>query len=89
MILDKNSNKKPKIEYPTKWNFTIIGKDKNSVEAAIKDILQHKEHSCKFSKVSKNGKFTSYTAQCVVDNEEERDQIYKTFSNHNDINYVM
>jgi putative lipoic acid-binding regulatory protein len=89
MILDKNSKEKPKIEYPTEWSFTVIGRDKGKVEDAIKDILQHKEHSCKFSKVSKNGKFTSYSAKCVVDSQDERDKIYKTFSNHSDVDYVM
>jgi len=89
MILDKNTKEKPEINYPCQWSFTVIGRDKDKVEGAIKDILQDKEHSCKFSKSSKNGKFNSYSAKCQVDSQEQRDEIYKTFSKHSDIDYVM
>ena len=89
MILDKNTQEKPQIDYPCEWNFTIIGRDKSKVEDAIKDILKDKEHSCKFSKSSKNGKFNSYNAKCEVKSEAERDEIYKTFSKHSDVDYVM
>ncbi len=89
MILDKNTKEKPKITYPTKWGFKIIGKDKEKVEAAIKDIMGDKEHICNFSNTSKNGKFNSFNAECEVKSQEERDQLYKAFNEHEDINYVI
>ena len=89
MILDKNTKERPEINYPTKWGFKIIGKDKDKIEEAIKSVFGDKEHSCKFSNVSKNGKFNSYSAECVVDSEEERDKLYKAFNDHDDINYVF
>ena len=89
MILDKNTEEKPEINYPTKWGFKVIGRDKDKVEQAIKDILCNKTHSCKFSNSSKGGKFSSFSAECTVDNEEERDALYKAFGEHSDVNYVM
>jgi len=89
MILDKNTKERPEIIYPTKWGFKIIGKDRDKIEEAIKSIFKDKEHSCKFSNVSKNGKFNSYSAECVVDSKEERDALYKALNEHNDINYVI
>jgi len=89
MILDKNTQEKPEIIYPTKWGFKIIGKDKDKVEKAIKEILGEKEHSCKFSNTSKNGKFSSFSAECIVDSEEERDALYKLFGEHDDVNYTI
>ncbi len=89
MILDNKFEEKPKIEYPIKWGFKVIGKDKSKLEEIIKEILKDKEHSCKFSNVSKSGKFTSFNAECIVDCEEERDAIYKAFNEHSDVNYVM
>ena len=89
MILDKNTQNKPEINYPTKWGYKVIGKDKDRVEKAIKEILGHKEHICNFSNVSKNGKFSSFSAECTVESEEERDALYKLFGEHNDVNYTI
>jgi putative lipoic acid-binding regulatory protein len=81
--------KEAKLEYPRKWDFTIIGRDKEKIENAIKEVFGEKEHSSKFSKTSKNGKFNSYSASCQVESEAERDEIYKKLSNHNDLDYIM
>jgi len=89
MILDKNTKEKPKITYPTNWDFTIIGRDKDKVEAAIKEVFEDKEHTCTFSNTSKNGKFNSYKASCEVNSQEERDKLYKNFNEHSDIDYVI
>ena len=77
------------LTYPRKWDFTIIGRDKEKIENAIKEVFGDKEHSCKFSKVSKNGKFNSYSASCQVESKEERDKLYKKFQEHNDLNYIL
>ena len=89
MILDKNTKEKPKITYPTKWDFKIIGKDKNKIQKAIKEVFGDKEHNCTFSKTTKKGTFSSFNANCIVNSQEERDALYKAFNNHNDINYVI
>ena len=89
MLLDKNTKEKPKINYPTKWGFKVIGKDKEKIQQAIKDIMGSKSHSCKFSNSSKKGNFHSYSAECIVNNQKERDKLYKAFGEHNDIDYVL
>ena len=75
MVLDNNTTQKPQIEYPTRWGFKIIGKDK--------------EHLCSVGNASKNGKFHSYNASCVVENQEERDEIFKCFQDHPDVKMVI
>ncbi len=77
------------LEYPRKWDFTIIGRDKEKIENAIKEVFKDKEHTCKFSKSSKNGKFNSYSASCEVKSQQERDEIYKNLSKHSDLDYIM
>jgi len=89
MILDKKTKEKPDIKYPTQWSFTIIGKDKQKVQDAIKTVMGDKEHSCKFSKSSKGGKFHSYNAKCEVKSEQERDNIYKELQKHEDVDYLF
>ena len=89
MILDKNTQEKPEINYPTKWGFKVIGKDKDKIEQAIKEVMGDKEHSLKFSNSSKKGTFHSYNTECVVESQEERDKLYKAFGEHNDVDYVL
>lgn len=89
MILDKNTKEKPKIEYPTQWSFKVLGKDKAKIEKAIKEVMGKKSHKCHFSNVSKNGKFSSYHAECKVESQEERDALYKAFGEHLDVDYVL
>ncbi len=89
MILDKDTQEKPEINYPVKWGFKVMGKEREKIEAAIKEVMGEKSHICKFSKASKNGKFSSYNAECTVDSKEERDALYKAFGDHMHIDYVL
>jgi putative lipoic acid-binding regulatory protein len=89
VILDENNQEKPEINYPTEWGFKIIGKDEEALFNAIKEVMGEKEHSCQFGNSSKNGKFCSYNAKCEVENQEERDRIFKAFQDHKDINMVI
>jgi len=89
MLLDKNTKEKPEINYPTKWGFKVIGKDKVKVEQAIKDVMGDKAHICKFSNTSKKGTFHSYSAECTVDSQEERDALYQKFKEHGDVDYTI
>ena len=91
-ILDENMPDKPEINYPTTWGFKIIGKDKEALEKCIKEIMKiegDKKHSCTIGNQSKTGKFTTYNASCIVENEEERKRIFKYFEDHDDVNMVI
>ena len=89
MILDNKTEEKPEINYPTKWGFKVIGKDKTKVQEAIKEIMGKKAHTCKFSNSTSKGNFHSYSAECTVDSQEERDNLYKAFGKHDDVHYVI
>jgi len=91
-ILDENMPEKPDISYPTSWGFKLIGRDKEKLLNCIKEIMKEvgeKEHLCSLGNVSKTGKFHSYNASCSVDSEEERNKIFKYFSDHTDIDMVI
>jgi len=91
-ILDKAMPKRPEINYPTQWGFKIIGKDKEALEKCIKYIMKEtgdKEHTCRLGNQSKTGKFHAYNASCSVDSEEERNKIFKYFSDHDDVDMVI
>ncbi len=89
MILDDNTPQRPQIEYPTRWGFKLIGESRESLHACIKEVMGEKEHLCSIGNISKNGKFHSYNASCVVDSEEERNRLFKCFAEHEDIKMVI
>jgi len=89
VILDDKTQEKPEINYPTNWGFKIIGRDKDRLHQAIKEVMGEKEHLCSYGNASKNGKFHSYNASCQVESQEERDRIFKAFQDHDDVNMVI
>jgi putative lipoic acid-binding regulatory protein len=89
VILSDNTPEKPEIDYPTQWGFKLIGRDKDALHRAIKEVMGDKEHLCHLGNTSKTGKFHSYNASCVVDHEEERDRIFKAFQDHDDVKMVI
>jgi putative lipoic acid-binding regulatory protein len=89
MLLDKNTKEKPKIEYPTRWGFKLIGRDKEALLACIKEVMGEKEHLCSLGNKSRTGKFTTYNASCEVESQEERDRIFKYFQEHKDVEMVI
>jgi len=91
-ILDNTVQEKPQIDYPTKWGFKIIGRDKEALEKCIQEIMKiegDKAHVCTMGNQSKTGKFTTYNASCTVDSEEERKRIFKYFEDHDDVDMVI
>ena len=89
MILDEKSQEKPEIVYPTNWGFKIIGTDKEKLQACIKEVMGEKEHLCHLGNSSSKGKFHTYNASCEVADEEERNRIFKAFSDHDDVKMVI
>ena len=89
MILDDKTTDKPKIEYPCEWGFKLIGTDKEKLKACIDDIMAHREYKCKDGNVSKNGKFVTVNTSCEVCSQEERDELFKAFSDHDDVKMVI
>jgi len=89
MILDNNTQEKPQIEYPTRWGFKVIGRDKDALMACIKEVMGEKEHLCSLGNQSRTGKFTTYNASCVVESQEERDRLFKCFQDHQDVEVVI
>ena len=89
MILDDKTPEKPEINYPTQWGFKLIGRDKEALHDAIKEVMGEKEHLCHPGNASKKGNFHSYNASCTVEDEAERDRIFKAFQDHDDVKMVI
>ena len=89
MILDGNSCEKPDIEYPCEWGYKLIGTDKVALEACIFDIVGKRAYKTKGGNTSSKGKFHSINMTCKVENQIDRDTIFKAFSDHKDVKMVI
>ncbi|ADV47324.1 HP0495 family protein [Nitratifractor salsuginis] len=80
---------KEELSYPRQWGFKIIGRDKEKLAAAVKEVLGHKEHLSSPGNASRTGKFHSHNASCHVESKEERDKLFKAFQDHEDVDMVI
>lgn len=85
-ICDLN-NKKPKIDYPTHWEYKVIFNASDEAEAKVKDIVKDREFKLVFSKFSKDKKYASYDLAVLVLSEEERLEIFSALKH--EAKYVL
>ncbi len=85
-ICDLN-NKKPKINYPTHWEYKVIFDASDEAEAKVKDIVKDREFKLVFSKFSKDKKYASYDLTVLVLSEEERLEIFSALKH--EAKYVL
>ncbi|MGP1486161.1 MAG: HP0495 family protein [Campylobacter sp.] len=69
-------NEKPKIQYPTFWEYKIIIEKFQDAKKITEQIVQKREHRLIFSKHSKDGKYASYSLSVLVKCDEERLEIF-------------
>ena len=89
LILDSSCTDKPEINYPTTWNYKLIGKDLDKLVTCVKEGMGDKEHTCTQGNASRTGKFHSYNTSCTVESEEERNKIFKYFEEHDAVDMVI
>ncbi len=89
MILDGSSCAKPKIEYPCEWGYKLIGRDRMALEACIFDIMGERDYHLKRGNSSSRGRFHALNMKCMVESQEDRDRIFKAFSEHPDVQMVI
>jgi len=89
VILDGNSCDRPEIEYPCEWGYKLIGRDKTKLEACIFDVVGERAYTSKSGNSSSKGKFHTLNMRCKVESEEDRNKIFKAFSEHEDVKMVI
>jgi len=80
---------KLELEYPCNWCYKVIGSDKESVQNAVTDVIDKREHTLTHSNNSKSGKYVSMNLDMLVHNEDDRQAIYEELKKHNDIKMVL
>jgi len=90
-LLDLTSKDLPKLEleYPCSWCYKVIANSEEDANVAVKDVILEKLHTLKPSNKSKSGKFVSMNLDLIVENEEERDFIFKALKEHEKTKMVL
>jgi len=88
MILDSNS-KRPIIEYPTKWDYKVIGEDIDKLLKAIEETVNGLEYEITPSNISKGGKYFSLNLTVVVLSEVMRNRVFRDLDDHPNVKIVI
>ncbi len=83
------SKEKLQLDYPCSWKYKIVIHEKSNANKITEEILFQREFNIEKSKVSKKGKFESYSLELIVHNEDDRKEIYKMLGDHKDIKMVL
>ena len=87
-MIDLNQHKL-RLEYPCSWKYKIVILESIKVKHISTDIFGQREHSITKSKVSKKGKFQSFTIELIVHNDDDRKEIHRLLGEHKDIKMVL
>ncbi len=81
-------NGTPQIDYPTQWEYRIIGKDKKELEEIVKEIFPQ-GYELKDGQASSGGKFVSIVVSAEVASEQERNELFAKLKNHPQVSMVL
>ena len=81
-------NKELELNFPCEWEYRVIGEFKEKIEIAVFEIID-KKYQLKASKVSKKGKYKSFSIKISVESDKERIIIFEKLKQHSDIKMVL
>lgn len=79
---------KPKIDYPIMWEYRVIGTDKEKLKAIIHQIIKQ-DYQLQDGQSSSGGKFISVVVQTQVQDEAQRDQIFRELKENAEVKMVL
>ena len=81
--------KKPEINYPTKWEYKIIGSNVDEMIKAVESIVVDLEYDITPSNISKKANYFSLNVSVIVPSEFVRDKIFQNLTEHTAIKFVI
>jgi putative lipoic acid-binding regulatory protein len=81
--------KRPQIEYPAPWTYTVVGSDRKALFALIERTLASEAHEKHFSHTSSQGRYCSIEVTLIVRDEARRLAIFDAFKSDPAVRYVL
>jgi putative lipoic acid-binding regulatory protein len=79
----------PKIDYPCRWSYKLVGPDEAAIRLAIAEIVAEREHEISLSRASRTGKYVSLKADVLVHDHDERRGLANAFNDHPAVKFVL
>ena len=87
-MIDLNQHKL-ELDYPCNWTYKLVIRHEQDITKIVKDVLEDRKHGIKPSKTSKEGKFRSYALDLIVEDEEDRKNLYKILGDHEHVKMIV
>ena len=87
--LSLGGKRRPDIKYPCDWEYKVIIPHNDDINNPLEDVFKGKEYKVKKSHDSKNGTYTSYNVNTLVNSDDERDVIFQALKAHKVVKYVL
>ena len=88
-MMNDSNKRKPVIEYPTKWDYKVIGTDVDKLLKAVEEATPGLKYEVTPSNISKNEKYYSLKVTVIVPSEVVRDLVFQKLSEHPNIKMVI
>jgi len=82
-------NGKPEINYPTKWEYKIIGSDIDEMIQAVESVVINLKYDISASNISKKANYFTLNVSVEVPSEIVRDLIFQKLAAHPVIKFVI
>lgn len=89
MVNINDLDQKVVLEYPCSWCYKVVGKERDKLENAIREVVLERPHSIAHSNTSRTGKYISLNLELLVHNEEDRQFIYEALKAHQHVKMVL
>lgn len=80
---------RPKIDYPCRWQYTIIGENRSDICQAVHHHVKEEPLQLTDSNVSRSGRYISMNLEVTVHSEEERRELYTLLAAYPTIKVVL
>ena len=79
----------PQIEYPCRWQYTVVGEDERALREILLLACAPAEADIHFSHRSSGGRYVSLKAEVTVASEEERIKIFRLIQDSSEVRFVF
>jgi len=79
----------PRIEYPCRWIYKVIGGDADEMHTALREIFQERSCEVSLSRRSRRGAYQCLNVKTTVFSDDDRRFLFSQLSRHQAVKIVL